>query len=323
MAPRQYWIGSFGPFSYNDADLFQDASPHRFATDRPPIANDDVVRLQDLNANIQLVASANIDNPAAELAGLSSTVNGGLLIVYQAVGAVNDEYTIYAWDSNPGAADVPYAVTGNGGMWVAVAGKYHNGEASFGDSTNNLAISTNGILTLAGTARVTDSLPIDITTPRRPVVNPPGQGTENGFPTLDYDDTIEESILLEFHLPHGYASSGLVHLHLDFFVDTAPVGAANAGWGVEYKKVSEGDIFDFTIGTTILEAATAITTGTPANDKRIHEAQGLIFTTAGWASDDTIYCRLYRNVTVGSDFTGDIRMIGKMHVEYLRDRLGD
>ena len=155
MAVRQYWIGSFGPFTYNDANLFADASPHRFASDRPPIANDDVVRLQDLEANIQLVAAANIDNPAAELAGMDSDADGGLLVVYQAAGAANDEYTIYAWDSNAaGVADVPYVVAGNGGYWIAVAGKYHNVEAHFGSAANSLDISPVGQLGLTGDARV-------------------------------------------------------------------------------------------------------------------------------------------------------------------------
>lgn len=325
MTDRTFWLGSLGPFHYDDARSFRGPPilPFRFASNRPPVANDDVVRLQDLSANIQIVASVNIDNPAAALAGMSSTVDGGLLIVYQVVGGANDEYTIYAWDSNPGAVDVPYAVTGNGGMWIAVAGKYHNVAANFGTSTNSLNIAADGTLTFAGTARVMASFGIDITVPRRPVANPPGQGVEGGFPTLDYDDTAEESIFLEFHLPHNYASGGALDIHFDFFVDVAPGAAANAGWGIEYKKVSHGDILSFPAGTTTLEAATAITIGTPVNDKKTHVAGGFTLTTAGWVLGDTIYCRLYRNVGVAGNFTGDIRMIGEIHIEYLIDKLGD
>lgn len=170
---------------------------------------------------------------------------------------------------------------------------------------------------------VIKSMDFDIAIPKRPVANPPNEGTEGGFPTLDFDDGTEESIFLSFHLPHDYKTSGMLHIHFDFFVDTAPVAAKNAGWGIEYKKVSHGDIFNFGAGTTTVEEATAITTGTPANDKKIHESEVLELTTTGWVVDDSIYCRLYRNVGVANDFTGDIRVIGQFHIEYESDKLGE
>ncbi len=193
----------------------------------------------------------------------------------------------------------------------------------WGNGTDELKIAADGELTLIGTARVVRTVDIDISIPKRPTANPPGDNDEDGFPTLDFDDSTEESIFIEFHLPHAYAAAGTVHLHFDFFVDQAPGGASNAGWGVEYKKVSHGDNFTFASGTSTVEAATAITTGTPANDKKIHETGELSFVTTGWVVGDTIYCRLYRNVGVASDFVGDIRVIGEFHFEYLSDRLAE
>ena len=170
---------------------------------------------------------------------------------------------------------------------------------------------------------VLKSIDIDITVPKRSVANPPAEGVEGGFPTLNFDDTTEESVFLEFHLPHEYKISGMIHFHFDFFVDTAPAAAKNAGWCVEYKKVSHGDIFNFGAGTTTAELITPITTGTPANDKKINNSDELALTTTGWIPGDTIYCRFYRNVSVADDFTGDIRVIGHFHIEYLSDKLGE
>jgi hypothetical protein len=222
MAPRIYWIGGFGPFHYDDANQFSDLSPHRFASDRPPIANDDVIRLQDLLANIQLVASANIDNPAAELGGMGSTADGGLLVVYQVAAGANDEYTIYAWDSDPGVADVPYAVDGlGGGMWIAVGGKYHNGEASFGDSVNNFSLAADGTVGLNGTARATKSiiLSANLANPSTlfaPLTAAPAEVLIGGFFTLQYLNAgpLELAYFL-FHIPEDWdqGTDMLAHIH--------------------------------------------------------------------------------------------------------------
>lgn len=193
--------------------------------------------------------------------------------------------------------------------------------------TVTLGTATGRYYDLDGNLRLTPGIlkqiDIDIAIPKRPAANPPAESTEDGFPTLDFDDTQEESIYMEFHLPHDYKGAGTIHIHFDFFVDTAPAGAANAGWGVEYKQISHGDNFDFGAGTSTVEAATAITTGTPANDKKIHEITALALTTTSFVAGDTIYTRIYRNVGVASDFTGDVRVIGKVHIEYLADRLGE
>lgn len=205
-------------------------------------------------------------------------------------------------------------------------GKLFSAGAAIGDGgvTNYANIAADGEITLFGTARIIRTADIDITLPRRPTANPPAQGNEDGFDTLDFDDTTDESIFAEMHLHHDYAAAGLVHVHIEFFVDTAPAGASNVVWGVEYKQVSHGDNFDFGAGTSTVTVTEAITTGTPANDKKIHESAALALTTAGFAPDDTIFMRIYRDADNGADtFTGDARIIGKIHIEYLSDRLGE
>lgn len=189
-------------------------------------------------------------------------------------------------------------------------------------ATNQTIISSAGRMTMIGTGRVMKTADIDVAIPKRPAANPPGQGTQDGFPTDDYDDTQEESLYLTWHVPHDYVPEGTVHLHCHFFVDTAPAGAANAGFSAEYKVVNHGDAYDFS-GTSTATSTTAITTGTPANDEELHESNPIALTATGFAPGDHVLIRFFRNVAVASDFTGDIRCVTPYHIEYLSGSLGE
>lgn len=193
-----------------------------------------------------------------------------------------------------------------------------------GDVSNNVSIASSGQITLVGTGRVIIGEDIDLSIPKRPLANPPNEGTEDGFPTLDFDDGTDESILITYHLKHKYVWAGLFHVHLDFFVDTAPAVAENIVWGLEYKRLAHGDNFDFSLGTSTLTTKEAVTTGTPANDKKIHETGDFSLITTGWECHDIILMRLFRDAddAVNDDFTGDARLL-HIHVEYLADKLGE
>lgn len=79
-------------------------------------------------------------------------------------------------------------------------------------------------------------------------------------------------------------------------------------WGVEYKKQSIGDNFDFGAGTTTVTDIEVVTAGTPANDKKIHNTS-FVLTTTGWVKSDILLLRLYRDAdNVADDFTGDARV---------------
>lgn len=132
MAIQTMYIGSFGPFIFDDADLFRDGSPHRMHLSRPPILGDDVLRLTDIGgivgAIVQTVPTATIADPI-ELNALAGFANGAPAIVAEIAGAALDRMTLYAWDSNPGAApeNPPYTVDGAAGsMWIAISGLYVN-----------------------------------------------------------------------------------------------------------------------------------------------------------------------------------------------------
>ena len=200
------------------------------------------------------------------------------------------------------------------------------GTAGFGDDAGNETLfASDGLQTMAGTARVIISIDLEPVLATRPAANPPGEGTEDSFPTHDFNPTTDESVFFHLELSHDYADAGLIHVHFDFFVDTAPAGAQSVVWGVEYKKQSIGDNFDFGAGTTTAYTQTSVTTGTPANDKKVHQSSEISLTTTGFVAGDYILLRLFRdaNGTGGTDdFPGDARIID-YHIEYLSDKLGE
>ena len=115
-------------------------------------------------------------------------------------------------------------------------------------------------------------------------------------------------------------------MHAEYFVDTAPASAANVTWGIEYKKLSIGDNFDFSSGTTTVIVNDALTTGTPANDKKIHSSDEIHMVTTGWEPMDVILIRFFRDadaseVGATDDFGSDARLFN-YHLMYLSDKMG-
>jgi len=224
-----------------------------------------------------------------------------------------------------GADDVDFRVEGNteANLLRVDAG---TDTIRMGDwDTNYAQFAVDGELTLVGTARIMRSIDLEPVLATRPAANPPGEGTEDSFPTHDFNASTEESVYFHLELPHDYAAAGTIHAHFDFFVDTAPASAESVVWGVEYKKLSIGDNFDFGAGTTTAYTQTSITTGTPANDKKVHQSAEISLTTTGFVAGDYILLRLFRDAdgTGGTDdYTADARVLD-YHVEYLSDRLGE
>ena len=241
-----------------------------------------------------------------------------------AIGAVGTRMSIFAG----GSERISILTGGNVGIGTSSPDTKLQvvGDCKFGDdNTNYTAFSTTGVQTMAGTARVMISIDLEPVLATRPVANPPGEGTEDSFSTHDFNATTDESVFFHLELAHDYAAAGLIHVHFDFFVDTAPASAESVVWGVEYKEQSIGDNFDFGAGTTTAYTQTSVTTGTPANDKKVHESSEISLTTTGFAAGDYILLRLFRDAdgTGGTDdYTGDARVID-YHIEYLSDKLGE
>lgn len=155
----------------------------------------------------------------------------------------------------------------------------------------------------------------------------PADSTEDGFPMHDYDDTNDESVHIHWEIPHNYKFAGVIHVHLEWFVDSAPAGAEYVTWGLEYKKQSVGDNFDFGAGTTTIIVNDTITLGTPANDKKIHMGGDLSLTTDGFEGGDLVLMRIFRDANASEtgavdDFGADVRVFN-YHLEYESDKLGE
>ena len=194
-----------------------------------------------------------------------------------------------------------------------------------GGTTNYANFAGDGELTLFGTARVLNSVDVEPALATRPAANPPDEGTEDSFLTHDFNAAADESVFFHFEIPHDYASAGTIHIHFDFFVDTAPGDAKSVVWGTEYKKQEVGDNFDFGAGTTTGYTEESITTGTPANDKKLHRSGPVALTTTGFEPGHFLLLRFFRdaNGTGGTDdYAADARIID-YHIEYLADKLGE
>ena len=141
MAEKKLYLGSVGPYLFEDDELIEDEDGdfsgelrHAITTNRQmivtetPTGDDELIRLGDSNKRILAPLSVtNIDDPSTELGAIVGTA-GALILVYQ-VDAATDEATLYEWEAaNSGGADIPHVVAGSSGFWIAVAGKYGSGD---------------------------------------------------------------------------------------------------------------------------------------------------------------------------------------------------
>ena len=136
MSEKQYYVGSQGPYLYDDSDKHDDGSNvcafktngriQSTSTDDPG-DNDLITKAQvgDVIAGaLRAIQVANISNPVAELASLSMENSGALLLVYQTANNAIDQATLYFWDVSASAVTPPYVVQGNGGRWIALCGTF-------------------------------------------------------------------------------------------------------------------------------------------------------------------------------------------------------
>lgn len=141
MAERKVYIGSVGPFLFEDNELINDLDEygnptgdfdgqlrHALVSDRQtfiteaPSLDEHMMRLGDANKRLlDPLVVTDINDPSTELGGKSG-IAGTLILVYQ-VKATKDEATLYEWETaNSDGVDIPYVVAGSSGFWVAVAG---------------------------------------------------------------------------------------------------------------------------------------------------------------------------------------------------------
>lgn len=144
---------------------------------------------------------------------------------------------------------------------------------------------------------------IDVTVPKRPLANPPGEGTEDGFPTLDFDKTTDESVFTTHLIFPTYRVGDSIKLCLMLFVDNAPISNIDVVFGVEYKMVDGDSIFDFVNTKTVLD-----TISLSATNKQVH-ATFLYFDLTGFTSYSQCLMRIYRDADNAADnYDNDARI---------------
>lgn len=267
--------GDLSDSGHKDAD-YADAS-HDHGTSHTGLTDDD--HTQYLKEKAAGGLASEVPTHTHADAANAGTVDHGAL-----TGLADDDHTRYV--DKDGTRDIVQA-----------------GEWRVGDGTNYAQFASDGEITLAGTARVWKTRIIKPEGVKLPGLNPPASDNIDGFSFLRYNRGTEESVYYIFVLPGDFAAgTASVRGHYGFVVDhppTAPSPNEAVVMGFEYKKLSDGDVFDFGAGTSSVTITETIVADETAGI--IHETSDGYPDTTGWAPRDKILFRFYRDATNVND----------------------
>jgi len=126
---RKVYIGSIGPYLFDDTDDLDDGDGDFSGQKVEGIISDGrMIAPEFVGIPVIGISVADIDDPSSELNPLSASDVGALLAVYEVSAGANDPFTLYLWDTDAAVENVPYTVDGVDGTWVAVGGKYRSGD---------------------------------------------------------------------------------------------------------------------------------------------------------------------------------------------------
>jgi len=201
--------------------------------------------------------------------------------------------------------------------------------AILGSGGNHTEVQPHGEIRLHGNARVWRSIDLDPNRVKLPGANPPAEANIDGFGFHRYNRGTEQSVYFHWGIPDDYADgSANVRGFFKFVVEKPSTSTDEVVvMGFEYKKICEGDVFDFDAGTTtgtisetIVEDEVAWTT---------HLTDLGTCSTTGWTHGDTILFRFFRDATnvadtYDSEASADDNdvWVWDYHLEYLSDRIG-
>jgi hypothetical protein len=143
---------------------------------------------------------------------------------------------------------------------------------------------------------------LDPALPRLPVANPPAADEIDNFRFHRYNRATVESVHMAWNIPEEYVGGAFnVRAYYSFVVENPPNGGGDEAvvMGFEHKRIAEGDVFDFTGGTTSATVTETLTDGETAYVT--HFTTKSYFSTATWTHDDTILFRFYRDATNAAD----------------------
>lgn len=322
MAERKVYLGSQGPYLFDDGEAVDDPDGDWSGADNVGIRSDSqIVATEFLGIPISSISVTDIDDPSTELNALSASTVGGLIAVYQAAGGADDEFTMYLWDTNAAAENVPYTVDGNGGVWISVSGKYQNTQlnvssATFGDSTNYASFATDGELTLHGTARVEQFLEgLSIT--GRGGSAPVARTTES--PYLSYTFNIGDDSHQTFEAPYAmdYGDVAYIKIHWYTHLDQTD---DEVQWQATWNSIPEGG------GEAINAGSTTDASGDVNCPTQYHIQETLIETivASSIAQDDIVGIEISRiAIDDGTDPTISSIHLLSIEFEYYMNKLGE
>ena len=197
-----------------------------------------------------------------------------------------------------------------------------------GSTTNNLSISSSGILTLSGSATVFDDLLVPVTSttkggtkdPSFSVFKTNGSGSQGVF-TYWFDSDSEEELYFTAQLPHSYKEGSNIYPHVHWVVKANGSDGQKVSWGLECNWANRGDIFG---STNILYANTSSPNETLVADKQYLTPFSSISGT-GKTVSSMLTCRVFRNATgAGSSTDNYAADAGLLEIDfhYEKDKLG-
>ncbi len=197
-----------------------------------------------------------------------------------------------------------------------------NGITHIGDGAGNeMEVRADGEISLKGTARIEKDVGVPLSDVTK--VGPtPAFNDEDNFLTIGFDKNFEESVYFRAHTPSDLESGTDIAVHTHFIVDSVDTGTQRAVvWGVEFKVIQHGQVFDFDTGTTTIGFTSEIPVTTV--DKEVIVCDNLVLPANDLPGEGELLVRLYRNAThVDDDHNGDARLT-ELCLSYISDRLGE
>lgn len=196
-----------------------------------------------------------------------------------------------------------------------------NGLTRIGGDENYVQVLMDGEIRLYGTARVIDDYLVHLRTVSRDHPTNPPLTSKDGFDVINFDDTAEESVKFKIHIPTDSAPDEAMNMHLDWFVDDVDTEAQRAVvWGLEFKAVQHGAVFDFSVGTTTVFGVSEIPTDTADGENLTCDC--LEMPPGDLPGEGLVLCRLFRYTGhEDDDHDGDARL-AVIRPRHIKDRLG-
>ena len=323
MTERKVYIGSVGPFLFEDTDPVSDADGDFSGQDLIGFLSDSPVSAPEFfGIPISSISVTDIDDPSTELNAVNASTVGGLISIYQAVGAADDEFTMFLWDTNAAAENVPYTVDGSSGVWIAVAGKYQNtplnvaGGATFGDSTNYASFAADGELTLHGTARVEQFLE-GVAITGRGGSAPAERTTES--PYLSFTFNVGNDSHQTFEAPYAMDYSDVAKIKIHWYTHLDQTDD-EVQWQATWNAIPEAG------GEAVNAGSTTDVSGDVNCPTQYHIEETLIETivASSIAQDDIIGLEISRiAIDDGTDPANSSIHVLSIEFEYYMNKLGE